>query len=77
MRSQRQIRRDAKRLFRLCLVRGWLDEARVRKAVQKVLEANRVRCGREDVGHKPFRDAGASEAFQTTDKSPPSLFDLQ
>src|SRR6516162_5880120 len=41
MRSQRQIRRDAKRLFRLCLVRGWLDEARGRKAVQKVLEANR------------------------------------
>jgi len=41
MRSHKQIRRDAKRLFRLCLVRGWLDEARVRKAVQKVLEANR------------------------------------
>src|SRR5262252_738950 len=41
MRSHKQIRRDAKRLFRLCLVRGWLDEARVRKAVQKVLEAKR------------------------------------
>jgi F-type H+-transporting ATPase subunit delta len=41
MKSTKQLRREAKQLFRLCLVRGMLDEARVREAVRKVLESKR------------------------------------
>jgi F-type H+-transporting ATPase subunit delta len=41
MQSTKQLRRDAKQLFRLCLVAGSLDGDRVRQAVEKVLEANR------------------------------------
>jgi F-type H+-transporting ATPase subunit delta len=40
MKVTKQIRREAKQLFRLCLVGGLLDEARVRKAVEEVIEAN-------------------------------------
>jgi F-type H+-transporting ATPase subunit delta len=39
MRISKQARRNAKELFRLCLVNGLLDETRVRDAVQKVLAA--------------------------------------
>jgi len=35
--SNRLIRREAKRLYRLCLVEGRLDEARVRAVVDQVL----------------------------------------
>jgi F-type H+-transporting ATPase subunit delta len=41
MQSAKQLRRQAKQLFRLCLVEGLLDEDRVRQAVKKVLEARR------------------------------------
>lgn len=41
MKTTKQLRREAKQLFRLCLVRGSLDDARVHRAVQKVLEAKR------------------------------------
>jgi|SRR5215813_3044022 len=41
MRTTKQFRREAKQLFRMCLVNGLLDEARARQAVQKVLEAKR------------------------------------
>jgi len=41
MRSPKKIRRNAKHLFRLCSVNGYLDEARVRQAVQTVIEGNR------------------------------------
>jgi F-type H+-transporting ATPase subunit delta len=41
MKNSKQLRREAKQLFRSCLVGGLLDEARVRKAVQMVLAANR------------------------------------
>jgi len=41
MQSTRQLRREARQLLRLCTVGGVLDEGRVRKAVQKVLEDNR------------------------------------
>ncbi len=41
MKNVRQARRQAKRLFRLCLVDGLLDEGRVRQVVQQVIEANR------------------------------------
>ena len=41
MKSPKQLRREAKQLLRLCLVKGLLDEARVRQAVQRVLEAHR------------------------------------
>jgi F-type H+-transporting ATPase subunit delta len=37
MRITKQARRNAKQLFRACLVNGVLDEARVREAVQKVV----------------------------------------
>lgn len=37
MRITKQARRDAKRLFRACLVNGLLAEAKVRETVQKVI----------------------------------------
>jgi F-type H+-transporting ATPase subunit delta len=37
----KQIEREAKQLFRFCMVGGVRDEARVREAVRKVLEAKR------------------------------------
>lgn len=37
MKTSRQARRDAKELFRCCLVDGLLDEPRVRDAVNRVL----------------------------------------
>jgi len=41
MKTAKQTRREATRLFRLCLVNGMLDEGRVRQAVERVLEGNR------------------------------------
>jgi F-type H+-transporting ATPase subunit delta len=41
MQSAKQLRREAKQLFRLCLVAGLLDEDRVRQAVERVVEAKR------------------------------------
>ena len=38
MKVTKQARRDAKALFRSCLVNGLLDEGRVRQTVQRVLE---------------------------------------
>ena len=37
MRITKQARRDAKQLFRACLVNGLLEDARVRDVVQKVI----------------------------------------
>ncbi len=37
MKISKQVRRDAKQLFRSCLSNGLLDEGRVRRAVQAVL----------------------------------------
>jgi len=39
MKVTKQARRDAKALFRACLVNGLLDEAKVRLTVQRVIEA--------------------------------------
>ena len=39
MKTTRQIKREAKRLFRLCLVNGLVDESRTREAVQRVVKA--------------------------------------
>ena len=39
MKISKQARREAKELFRSCLVDGLLDEGRVQQAVQKVLAA--------------------------------------
>ncbi len=39
MKSSKQAKRDAKELFRCCLVNSLLDENRARQAVSKVLEA--------------------------------------
>jgi F-type H+-transporting ATPase subunit delta len=36
MKTRRQIQRDAKRLYRVCLVNGALDEGRVRGIVERV-----------------------------------------
>lgn len=41
MKTIRQIKRDAKHLFRLCLVNGSLDEARARQVVKGVLGSKR------------------------------------
>ena len=41
MKTTRQIKREAKRLFRLCLVNGLLDEGRTRQVVQRIIEAKR------------------------------------
>jgi F-type H+-transporting ATPase subunit delta len=41
MRTTKQLRREAKQLFRICLVNGSLDETRVRQAVEKALEGKR------------------------------------
>ncbi len=44
MKTARQIKRDAKRLFRWCLINGLLDEGRARQVVQRVIDGKR-RCG--------------------------------
>jgi F-type H+-transporting ATPase subunit delta len=41
MKTTRQTKREAERLFRLCLVSGLLDEGRTRQVVQRVIEAKR------------------------------------
>jgi F-type H+-transporting ATPase subunit delta len=41
MKTPKQLQREAKQLFRVCLVEGLLDEVRVRQTVKKVLEAKR------------------------------------
>jgi len=41
MKTSRQIRREARQLFQLCLVNGSLDEHRAQQVVQGVLQANR------------------------------------
>lgn len=44
MKTTKQLQRDARQLFRLCLVEGSLHEDRVRQAVQEVLIAKRRGC---------------------------------
>ena len=41
MKTNRQTKREAKRLFRFCLVNGLLDEARTRQVVQGIIDAKR------------------------------------
>ena len=41
MKTTRQIKREAKRLFRLCLVNGMLDEGRTRQVVQRIIDDKR------------------------------------
>jgi F-type H+-transporting ATPase subunit delta len=41
MKTTRQVQREAKSLFRLCLVNGALDESRARDAVRRVIAAGR------------------------------------
>ena len=41
MKGAKRIRREAKQLYRLCLVEGLLDERRVRQVVQGILEGKR------------------------------------
>ena len=43
MKATRQTKREAKRLFRWCLVNGLLDEVRVRQVVRRVIDAKRRR----------------------------------
>lgn len=44
MKTSKQAAREAKQLFRLCLLNGLLDEGRVRRVVQRVIEAKRRGC---------------------------------
>ena len=44
MRTNKQVRREAKQLFRLCLVNGSPDEGRVRQVVQRILQSKRRGC---------------------------------
>jgi F-type H+-transporting ATPase subunit delta len=41
MKTTKQTRREAKQLYRLCLVNGLLDEGRVRQVAQRILETGR------------------------------------
>jgi F-type H+-transporting ATPase subunit delta len=41
MKTTRQAQREARRLFRLCLVNGSLDEGHVRSVVQRIIDAGR------------------------------------
>jgi F-type H+-transporting ATPase subunit delta len=41
MKTTKQIKREARRLFRLCLVNGSLDDSRVRQVAQSVLRSKR------------------------------------
>ena len=41
MKTAKQIKRDAKRLFRLCFANGLLDETRVRQAARAIIESKR------------------------------------
>jgi F-type H+-transporting ATPase subunit delta len=41
MKTKRQTKREAKRLFRLCLVNGLVDEGLTRQVVQRVIKAKR------------------------------------
>jgi F-type H+-transporting ATPase subunit delta len=41
MKTNKQVRREARQMFRLCLVNGSLDEGRARQVVQHVLGAKR------------------------------------
>ncbi len=50
MKTIRQIKREAKRLFRLCLVNGSLDGGRTRKVVQRII-GDRRRGGLAVLSH--------------------------
>jgi F-type H+-transporting ATPase subunit delta len=41
MKTTKQTKREAKRLFRSCLVNGLLDEDRTRQVVQRIIEGKR------------------------------------
>jgi F-type H+-transporting ATPase subunit delta len=41
MKTTKQTKREAKRLFRLCLVNGLLDESRARRVVQSMIGSKR------------------------------------
>jgi F-type H+-transporting ATPase subunit delta len=41
MKTTRRTKREAKRLFRLCLVNGLLDEGRTRQVVQRIIDGKR------------------------------------
>src|SRR5206468_12807498 len=41
MKTTKQIRRQGKQLYRLCLANGTLDEARVRQVVQTMVQSKR------------------------------------
>ena len=41
MKTKRQAQQEARRLFRLCLVEGSLDESLVRAVVQQIIDAGR------------------------------------
>jgi F-type H+-transporting ATPase subunit delta len=50
MKTGKQTKREAKRLFRLCFVNGLLDESRVRQVAQRIIESGR-RAGKALLYH--------------------------
>jgi F-type H+-transporting ATPase subunit delta len=44
MKITKRAKREAKHLYRLCLVKGLLDESRVRQAVQHLLASGKRNC---------------------------------
>lgn len=44
MKVSKQIRREAKRLFRYCIADGRLDEGRARKVVRRIRESHHRGC---------------------------------
>ncbi len=44
MKTTRRAQREAKQLFRMCLVNGLLDEGRVRRVAQRIIAAGRHEC---------------------------------
>ena len=71
MKSARQAQRDARKLFRLCLVNGSLDEDRARRVVRRLVDA--ARPGTLPVlsrFHRLVRLDGAKHSAQVTSAVP-------
>src|SRR4030095_13946175 len=77
MKTTKQVRSEAKQLFRLCLVNGSLDEDRVRQVVQRILESRRRGC-LSLAGHlQPLVKLGRSRHTAEVESATPLPDDLQ
>jgi F-type H+-transporting ATPase subunit delta len=76
MMSKRQVLRDAKQLFRLCLTDGWPDEKRVLQVVREVAESNRRGSRavlKEFARQVRLREAERDAVVETAAPLPPEL----